>query len=56
MPLNRYGEDTADPPSAEQQHDRERCGGWLGTDFDGRPIPCLQCKPHLRNFGRNLYG
>ena len=21
--------------------------GWRGTDPEGRPIPCLICKPHL---------
>lgn len=21
--------------------------GWLGEDDEGRPIPCLQCRPHL---------
>lgn len=21
--------------------------GWTGTDPEGRPIPCLLCKPHL---------
>ena len=25
-----------------------RCGnGWIGETSDGRPIPCLICKPHL---------
>lgn len=24
-------------------------GGWLGEDQDGRPIPCLLCRPHLRD-------
>lgn len=29
-----------------------RCGNgcpkrWLGYDSEGRPIPCLRCKPHL---------
>lgn len=29
-----------------------RCGngcpkGWIGYDDEGRPIPCLACKPHL---------
>lgn len=25
-----------------------RCArGWVGEDDDGRPIPCLTCKPHL---------
>lgn len=31
-----------------------RCGNgcpkrWLGYDSEGRPIPCLRCKPHLLN-------
>lgn len=21
--------------------------GWLGTDDEGRPIPCMECKDHL---------
>lgn len=21
--------------------------GWLGFDDDGRPTPCLDCRPHL---------
>jgi hypothetical protein len=29
-----------------------RCGNgcpkrWIGYDDEGRPIPCLRCKPHL---------
>lgn len=23
-------------------------GGWVGTDLEGRPMPCYVCKPHLR--------
>jgi len=31
----------------EPTHD-ERCRrGWLGEDDEGRPIPCLTCRPHL---------
>ncbi len=37
-------EDTA--PSAPHSPDCRK--GWLGTDLDGRMIPCLICKPHLR--------
>lgn len=22
--------------------------GWLGEDDAGRPIPCFECRPHLR--------
>lgn len=33
-----------DPPDTEHY-----CrAGWTGTDLDGRPIPCLICKPHLK--------
>ncbi|MBJ8340004.1 hypothetical protein JGU71_13995 [Antrihabitans sp. YC3-6] len=43
--IDRYGEPiNDDPPTA---HDAERCSGWRGEDFDGRPIPCLLCRPHL---------
>lgn len=31
------------PPQPEHQCRR----GWLGHDNEGRPIPCLTCKPHL---------
>lgn len=31
----------------EQQHRPARCGGWLGEDEEGRPVPCLRCRPHL---------
>lgn len=44
--LDRYGE----PIEADEQpelHDPRCAGGWLGEDADSRPIPCLQCRPHL---------
>lgn len=28
-------------------HDPRCRRGWLGEDLDGRPIPCLRCRPHL---------
>lgn len=28
-------------------HDQECRGGWRGEDADGRPRPCLTCRPHL---------
>ncbi|MGB7363327.1 MAG: hypothetical protein WA931_09855 [Rhodococcus sp. (in: high G+C Gram-positive bacteria)] len=28
-------------------HDRRCRRGWLGEDAEGRPIPCLVCRPHL---------
>ena len=34
-------DDVADP------HNPRCRRGWLGTDLDGRPIPCLTCRPHL---------
>lgn len=41
---DRYGDE---PNEARPQHDPRCRSGWLGQDLDGRPIPCLQCKPHL---------
>lgn len=35
--------------AADAAH-RARCvDGWLGEDPEGRPEPCLQCRPHLAN-------
>ncbi|MBM0125608.1 hypothetical protein [Pimelobacter simplex] len=31
-----------------QQHAPGCRDGWLGEDDEGRPIPCLECRPHLR--------
>lgn len=28
-------------------HDSRCRSGWLGEDVDGRPVPCLTCRPHL---------
>lgn len=46
MTLDRTGE-PVEPACRDP-----RCGNgcpkrWLGYDNDGRPIPCLRCKPHL---------
>ncbi|NEW42753.1 hypothetical protein GV794_02100 [Nocardia cyriacigeorgica] len=42
MSPDRYGEPT------ERGCRNPQCRrGWLGNDNDGRPIPCLGCKPHL---------
>lgn len=30
-------------------HDPRCTGGWLGETDDGHPIPCLECRPHLRD-------
>ena len=48
--------DTPRPPAPELEdtwtrglHPDHRCArGWVGEDPEGRPIPCLTCKPHLR--------
>lgn len=45
---DRYGE------AVEKRCTDPRCGNgcpprWVGYDDEGRPIPCLQCKPHLIN-------
>ncbi len=43
---DRNGDLYDEPPP--DPHDR--CvDGWLGEDTDGRPIPCLRCRPHLRD-------
>ncbi|WP_330253075.1 hypothetical protein OG874_00220 [Nocardia sp. NBC_00565] len=47
MSPDRYGD--SDPPTRCRD---PRCGngcpkGWIGYDDEGRPIPCLACKPHL---------
>lgn len=39
MALDRTGDEVP-------QHSCRK--GWAGTDDEGRPIPCLVCKPHLR--------
>lgn len=42
MSPDRYGERT------ETGCRDSRCRkGWIGHDDEGRPIPCLACKPHL---------
>jgi hypothetical protein len=60
MTLDRYGEPDDDPAPIRSEHDPRCQGGWLGADIDGRPVPCLQCRPHLaktvgiRNYGDQL--
>lgn len=55
--LDRYGdpvEEDEDQVSGSGQvrgtshHDPDCRDGWLGEDADGRPVPCLECRPHLR--------
>ena len=43
MSPDRYGE--PEPPKCRDPRCRR---GWVGHDDEGRPIPCLDCKPHLR--------
>lgn len=52
---DRDGGDPADTPPLIRPHHPDCRRGWLGTDTDGHPIPCLQCKPHLTTLRRNLY-
>ena len=32
---------------ARPRHGRDCVDGWLGDDEHDRPIPCLECRPHL---------
>lgn len=47
---DRFGDESSDALSQTHPiaHDPRCRSGWLGQDLDGRPIPCLQCRPHLR--------
>lgn len=57
MSFYRYPVDSADArelrefeaenPEQPFFHDPRCEDGWLGEDERGRPIPCLQCRPHL---------
>lgn len=50
--IDRFGDavdlDTPENPKVRAPHNPDCRKGWLGTDLDGRMIPCLICKPHLR--------
>lgn len=46
MTNDRFGE-RLDPEPLPHTVD-DACGGWLGEDPEGRPIPCLVHRPHLR--------
>lgn len=37
-----------DHPRPAPVHPAACVGGWLGEDSEGRPVPCLTCRPHLR--------
>lgn len=45
MSPDRYGEPDESPRCRDPRCRR----GWLGHDSEGRPIPCLDCKPHLKS-------
>jgi hypothetical protein len=45
MTHDRFGEQLDN--STEQPHDPRCRRGWLGEDIDGRPVPCIICRPHL---------
>lgn len=47
---DRTGErvDDHEPGAAQPEHDPRCRRGWLGEDDQGRVIPCLTCRPHLR--------
>jgi len=48
---DRYGDD-AEPNRGDTTtvpHNPDCSNGFLGTDLDGRMIPCLKCRPHLRD-------
>lgn len=51
MSHDRTGERIDDEPTVviltAVAHDSRCRSGWLGEDLDGRPIPCLRCRPHL---------
>lgn len=40
-------EDEEQPPLITRHYCRN---GWKGETPDGRPIPCLECKPHLTRY------
>lgn len=49
---DRYGdlvEDGLPLEESEETHDPRCFDGWLGEDRQGRPVPCLDCRPHLRS-------
>ncbi|REE74384.1 hypothetical protein C8E05_3819 [Rhodococcus wratislaviensis] len=47
MKHDRTGERVDDAPAPKVPHHPDCRSGWLGEDLDGRPVPCLQCRPHL---------
>ncbi|MDH6282591.1 hypothetical protein [Prescottella agglutinans] len=47
MTYDRTGELIDDKKDVRPPHDPRCQAGWLGTDPDDRPIPCLRCRPHL---------
>lgn len=49
-PVPRPSPDPAAQPP-DPPHDSSCVGGWLGEDDQGRPRPCLVCRPHLAHPG-----
>lgn len=48
---DRWGDAIDDEPGVQPdvEPDVHHCeAGWLGEDDQDRPIPCLVCRPHLR--------
>ena len=39
-----------DEPTPAMPHPETCERGWLGQDLDGSLVPCLVCKPHLRDY------
>lgn len=49
MKRDRTGELIEDDAAAAvRDRHADQCTGWRGEDSEGRPIPCLICKPHRR--------
>ncbi|WP_156666039.1 hypothetical protein [Rhodococcus sp. HS-D2] len=44
---------STDPAEVDDIHNPEECTGWRGLDDDGRPIPCIDCRPWLRTTRRD---
>lgn len=48
MSHDRPGAPVDGPAEVVPLHSPRGRDGWLGEDSEGRPIPCLQCRPHLQ--------
>jgi hypothetical protein len=45
--LERDRDQAAAAARSDLEHMARCRDGWLGEDNDGRPVPCLHCRPHL---------